>query len=132
TEYREPIVDQPYGIAVAAQGIIVAGNLISHVVWFCRMLRGRGLPVGPKEAADALRALAAVDVSNRRECYLALRAVLTSRYDDLAVFDKVFWEFWNPPVPRGTGADQPPPDLPALAGDGQTPALLSWLDEGLQ
>ena len=110
----------------------VAGNLTAHVVGFCRMLRGRGLPVGPKEAADALRALAAVDVSNRRECYLALRTVLTSRYDDLAVFDKVFWEFWNPPVPRGTGADQPPPDLPALAGDGQTPALLSWLDEGLQ
>ena len=110
----------------------VAGNLTAHVVGFCRTLRGRGLTVGPKEAADALRALAAVDVSNRRECYLALRTVLTSRYDDLAVFDKVFWEFWNPPVPRGTGADQPPPDLPALAGDGQTPALLSWLDEALQ
>ena len=109
----------------------VAGNLTAHVVGFCRMLRGRGLPVGPKEAADALRALAAVDVSNRRECYLALRAVLTSRYDDLAVFDEVFSEFWNPPAPRGTGADQPP-ELPALSADGQTPALLSWLDEALQ
>ena len=109
----------------------VAGNLTAHVVGFCRMLRGRGLPVGPKEAADALRALAAVDVSNRRECYLALRAVLTSRYDDLAVFDEVFSEFWNPPTPRGTGADQPP-ELPALSADGQTPALLSWLDEALQ
>jgi len=108
-----------------------AGDLTTHVVGFCRTLRGRGLTVGPKEAADALRALAAVDVSNRRECYLALRAVLTSRYDDLAVFDEVFWEFWNPPVPRGT-ADHPSPDLPALAADGQTPALLSWLDEALQ
>jgi len=109
----------------------VAGNLTAHVVGFCRSLRGRDLPVGPKEAADALRALAAVDVSNRRECYLALRAVLTSRYDDLAVFDEVFSEFWNPPAPRGTGADQPP-ELPALSADGQTPALLSWLDEALQ
>ena len=109
-----------------------AGDLTTHVVGFCRTLRGHGLTVGPKEAADALRALAAVDVSNRRECYLALRTVLTSRYDDLAVFDKVFWEFWNPPVPRGTDADQPPPDLPALAADGQTPALFSWLDEALQ
>src|SRR2546425_7360350 len=112
----EPRDDQPRGRAGAAQVMSVAGNLTAHVVGFCRMLRGRGLPVSPKEAADALRALAAVDVSNRRECYLALRTVLTSRYDDLAVFDKVFWEFWDPPGPRGTGADQPPPAPPPVAG----------------
>src|SRR2546425_11546359 len=105
-----------------------AGDLTTHVVGFCRTLRGRGLTVGPKEAADALRALAAVDVSNRREGYLGLRAVLTSRYDDLAGFDEAFWEFWNPPAPRGTGADQPPPELPALAGEGPTPDVLSRLE----
>src|SRR5438445_9089271 len=127
----EPGDDQPRGRAGAAQIMSLAGDLTTHVVGFCRRLRARDLPVGPREAADALRALAAVDVSNRRECYLALRAVLTSRYDDLAVFDEVFWEFWNPPAPRGTGADQPP-ELPALSADGQTPALLSWLDEALQ
>ncbi len=110
----------------------LAGDLTTHVVGFCRKLRERDLPVGPKEAADALRALAAVDVSNRRECYLALRAVLTSRYDDLAPFDEVFQEYWNPPVQSSTGADQPAQELPGLAADGQTPALLSWLDEALQ
>ena len=110
----------------------LAGDLTTHVVGFCRRLRARDLPVGPKEAADALRALAAVDVSNRRECYLALRTVLTSRYEDLAVFDDVFREFWNPPAPQPSSADQPEPDLPALASDGQTPSLLSWLDEALQ
>ncbi|HXF83064.1 MAG TPA: VWA containing CoxE family protein, partial [bacterium] len=62
-------------------------DLTSHVVAFCRRLRAHGLPVGPREAADALRALSAVDVADRRECYLALRAVLASRRDDLAVFD---------------------------------------------
>src|SRR3989449_5958091 len=127
----EPRDDQPRGRTGAAQVMSVAGNLTAHVVGFCRSLRGRGLPVGPKEAADALRALAAVDVSNRRECYLALRAVLTSRYDDLAGFDEVFLEFWNPPGARGTGADQPPPDLPALAAGGPTPAMFSWLGQGL-
>src|SRR5438552_1167594 len=91
-----------------------------------------GQLAGQKGAGDALRGPAAVDVSNRRECYLALRTVLTSRYDDLAVFDEVFREFWNPPAPQPTGADQPQPDLPALASDGQTPSLLSWLDEALQ
>src|SRR5437773_1384934 len=128
----EPGDDQPRGRAGAAQIMSLAGDLTTHVVGFCRRLRARDLPVGPKEAADALRALAAVDVSNRRECYLALRTVLTSRYDDLAVFDEVFREFWNPPAPQPTGADQPQPDLPALASDGQTPSLLSWLDEALQ
>src|SRR5207245_3764582 len=121
----EPGDDQPRSRAGAAQVMSVAGNLTAHVVGFCRMLRGRGLPVGPKEAADALRALAAVDVSNRRECYLALRTVLTSRYDDLAVFDDVFRGCWYSPAPQPTGADQPAPDLPALASDGHTPSLRS-------
>src|SRR3989442_2582063 len=126
----EPRDDQPRGRAGAAQVMSVAGNLTAHVVGFCRTLRGRGLPVGPKEAADALRALAAVDVSNRRECYLGLRAVLTSRYDDLAVFDEVLLGVLNPPVPHGT-ADHPPPGLPGLAPDGQKPALVSLLGEAL-
>src|SRR5438034_259670 len=128
----EPGDDQPRGRAGAAQIMSLAGDLTTHVVGFCRRLRARDLPVGPREAADALRALAAVDVSNRRECYLALRTVLTSRYDDLAVFEAVFREFWNRPAPQPTGADQREPDLPALASDGQTPSLLSWLDEALQ
>src|SRR5438445_457638 len=128
----EPGDDQPRGRAGAAQIMSLAGDLTTHVVGFCRGLRAGDLPVGPREAADALRALAAVDVSNRRECYLALRTVLTSRYEDLAVFDDVFREFWNPPAPQPSSADQPEPDLPALASDGQTPSLLSWLDEALQ
>ena len=37
-----------------------SGDLASNVVAFCRLLRTRGLPAGPGEAADALRALEAV------------------------------------------------------------------------
>jgi len=109
------------------------GDLTSHVVAFCRRLRQHGVPVGPREAADALRALGAVDVADRRECYLALRTVLTSRRDDLATFDRVFEEFWNPPQPEGDHGPQAPHPLDE-AGDGQQPppALLEWLDEALQ
>src|SRR2546425_4422724 len=106
-----------------------AGDLTTHVVGFCRTLRGRGLTVGPKEAADALRALAAVDVSNRREGYLALRAVLTSRYDDMAGFDEGFLGVLDPPGPRGT-AGHPPPGPPPLAAGGGTPGFLSLLGGG--
>ncbi len=112
----------------------MATDLTTHVVGFCRALRARGLGVGPREASDALRALAAVDVADRRECYLALRAVLTSRRDDLSIFDQVFDEYWHPPTEAASREGESPQPLPGAAGDGQTPApaLLSWLDEALQ
>jgi uncharacterized protein with von Willebrand factor type A (vWA) domain len=111
-----------------------ASDLTTHVVGFCRRLRGRGLIVGPREAADALRAMAAVDVSDRRECYLALRTVLTSRLDDLPIFDAVFQEYWSPPTEGLQREREVPPPLPELSADGQTPlpSLLAWLDEALQ
>ncbi len=110
------------------------GDLTAHVVSFCRALRQREIPLGPQEAADALRALSAVDLADRRECYLALRTVLTSHQEDLAIFDDLFEQFWNSPA-------EAPPGLPDAAredpsgpqGDGQTPgpALLEWLDEAM-
>lgn len=107
-------------------------DLTSHVVGFCRALRRRGMPLGPKEAADALQALTAVDVSDRQECYLALRSVLTSRADDLPVFDQVFAAFWSPPAEFERPPQAPEPLPPAGEGQGPTPALLRWLDEALQ
>ncbi|MGH2399418.1 MAG: vWA domain-containing protein [bacterium] len=117
-------------MSVAARSF---GDLTAHVVGFCRRLRARGFAVGPKETVDALRALSAVDVADRRECYLALRTVLTSRKDDLAVFDAVFEDYWNPPQEAGEHGPQTPEPLES-AGDGQAPppALMEWLDEALQ
>src|SRR3970040_1265215 len=77
---------EPTAVSAAARRF---SDLTSHVVAFCRRLRLHGLPVGPREAADALRGLSAVDVGDRRECYLALRTVLTSRKDELHAFDPV-------------------------------------------
>lgn len=108
------------------------GDLTSHVVAFCRRLRAHGLPLGPREAVDALRALSAVDVADRRECYLALRTVLASRREDLALFDRVFEEFWNPPVDAEQGPPAPPPLDGAGEGTQPPPALMEWLDEALQ
>src|SRR2546429_7956810 len=86
----EPGDDQPRGRADVAQIMSLAGDLTTHVVGFCRRLRARDLPVGPKEAADALRALAAVDVSNRRGGYPAPPAVFPPPYPDPAgLYDRV-------------------------------------------
>src|SRR2546430_7140133 len=103
----EPGDDQPRGRAGAAQIMSLAGDLTTHVVGFCRRLRARDLPVGPKEAADALRALAAVDVSNRRECYLGLRTGLPPPDTAPRAFEEVFRGFWNPPGPPATGRVTP-------------------------
>lgn len=103
------------------------GSLAANVVAFCRLLRRRGLVLGLPEAADALRALAAVDLTDRRDVYLALRAVLASGPDALRSFDAAFWEFW--------GAWQPSPEHDAsregteAADDGEG-ALDRLLAEG--
>ncbi len=107
------------------------GNLVANVVGFCRLLRRRGLTVGPHEAADALRALAAVDLGDRRETYLALRAVLASGQDAQRIFDAAFWEFWGARQrEKQAGAAR---DDGTLALDGERTldrVLLEWQDEG--
>jgi hypothetical protein len=107
------------------------GDLIANVVGFCRFLRGRGLHVGAREAADALRALAAVDLTDRREAYLALRSVLASGLDAQRIFDAAFWEFWGLP---GQEHEGPPSGEPAtLPADGQQAldrVLLEWQQGG--
>jgi uncharacterized protein with von Willebrand factor type A (vWA) domain len=99
-------------------------------VEFCRLLRRRGLPVGPPEAADALRALAAVEITDRRETYLTLRAVLASGQDAQRIFDEVFWEFWGPRQ-REAESQSTPGGEGTLSIDGQQAldrVLLEWQD----
>ena len=64
--------------------------VLRHVVTFGRVLREAGLEVGPGRLADALAALAHVDVSKREDVYWALRTSLVSRRDDLDTFDRAF------------------------------------------
>ncbi|MBX5493507.1 MAG: VWA domain-containing protein [Chloroflexi bacterium] len=85
------------------------GDLLRNLVAFGRRLQAEGLLVTPDEAVDALRALEHVDMTDRGEFYLALRAVFTSRLDDLPTFDRVFREFWR--LQPGL------PDLPDLDCD---------------
>jgi hypothetical protein len=67
----------------------------SFTVRFCRALRERGVLATPAESIDALRALAAVDLGDRADVYFALRALLPTRREDLAIFDELFEEWWR-------------------------------------
>ena len=91
-------------------------DFIAHLTRFCRALRGHGLLVGPSEAADAVRAVSGADMMSERRVYWSLRSLLPSRQEELAVFDRLFSQFWN-----FLPLDAPPPrDAAPKADFGQT------------
>jgi len=86
----------------------VTGDLVAHVTAFGRALRGRGLRVSLADGADAVEALALVDLGDRAETKRALVIALKIRPRDAAVFDALFDEFFAP----GAAA---PRERPAVA-----------------
>ena len=95
---------------------VIPPDLASQVSAFTARLRDRhDFLIGPGETADALRALGAVDVLERREVRGALRAVLSASPEQLRLFDLEFNAFF-----RVEGAAQPklPPLLPETKAPG--------------
>jgi uncharacterized protein with von Willebrand factor type A (vWA) domain len=68
---------------------------VAFITSFSRTLRERGLPATPASSIDAVRALAAVDVTDKSDVYFALRAVLATRRQDFVLFDQLFDEWWG-------------------------------------
>ena len=67
-------------------------GLTTKVIHLSAAARAGGVRVGVGEVLAAHRALKAIDATDRVETYLALRAVLCSRHDDLEPFDAAFVE----------------------------------------
>ena len=70
-------------------------NVLRDVVGFVRALRRTGLPVGVEQTQSFARALLLVEPASLRTVYLAARATLVSRQEDLASFDSAFAAFWS-------------------------------------
>jgi uncharacterized protein with von Willebrand factor type A (vWA) domain len=70
-------------------------DLVRNMLQFGRLLRSYELLVTPSEIFDGLRALESVDLNDRSEVYLSLRTTLTSKLEDLPVFDQLFEIFWR-------------------------------------
>ena len=70
-------------------------ELVAAVVRLGRLLRARGIAVTPAESIDAARALGCLDVGDREELRLALRAVMVSRREDYDSFDQAFHDVWT-------------------------------------
>jgi uncharacterized protein len=101
-------------VAPTPSDVAEHGDLLKNLVQFARRLQGAGVLVTPDEAVDALRALGEIDVGDRREFYLTLRTVFTSRAEDLPIFDEAFADFWR--VQPGSADD---PDMDCGESDGQ-------------
>ena len=72
-----------------------SGGLLEITVRFCRALRRRGVAATPGDSVEAVRALGAVDLTDRGDVYLALRTVLVRQLEDIAVFDDLFDDWWK-------------------------------------
>ena len=71
------------------------GRLAENILYFARMLRAAGLPVGPGAVLDALEALQVAHVGNRDDFYWTLHAVFVKRHEHSALFDQAFKIFFR-------------------------------------
>ncbi len=80
-------------------------DLTTAVLRFGQMLRAAGMPLTITELMDAVRALEAVDLLDRRDVYLALRTTLVARHEEFPVFDRCFEAFWRFQAEEGQGLE---------------------------
>ena len=66
-------------------------------MYFARALRAAGMPIGPGKVLDALEAVRAVGLENRRDFYWTLHAVFVNKHDQEEIFDQAFHIFWRNP-----------------------------------
>jgi len=73
------------------------GRLAENVMFFARVLRQAGLPVGPGRVIEALTAIETAGLRRRDDFYWTLHAVFVSRRDQKELFDQAFHVFWRDP-----------------------------------
>jgi len=89
---------------------VAPAGLAEHVARFARALRERGVAVTTSDAADGLAALTLVDLGDREEARLALRASLKIRPRDAAAFEELFARLWS--AREEAGGESGPPRVP--------------------
>ncbi len=76
---------------------IGAGVLATNILHFARLLRRAGLPVGPADMLAASEAATRIDLGNRQQMRVALRATMIHRHEHQELFDQAFAQFWRDP-----------------------------------
>ena len=76
---------------------VAKGHLAENIMHFGRVLRRAGLPIGPGQVIEAIRAVSQVGLGSRKDFYWSLFSVFVNRRDQREVFDQAFHIFWRNP-----------------------------------
>ncbi len=75
----------------------VEGRLAENILYFARLLRSAGLPVGSGRVLDAICAVKLIGVGTQNDFYSCLFSLFVSRKDHRELFDQAFHIFWRNP-----------------------------------
>ncbi len=67
------------------------------ILAFCRILKNLRIDIATRKVVDVCRSLEYINIANKGDFYLALRANLLSRHEDFPIFNQVFELFWRLP-----------------------------------
>ncbi len=73
------------------------GRIGENILYFGRLLRASGLPVGPEKIVLATRAVLAAGIDSPKILYWALHAVFVNRRSEHDIFNQAFLMFWKDP-----------------------------------
>jgi uncharacterized protein with von Willebrand factor type A (vWA) domain len=123
---------------MSANGLISRQTELSaNVVQFCRFLREKGIPNGPREEADALRAMHLLLPYDSDTLRLTLRAILTRNRNHQLKFDDLFQQYWRE-LERAVDAktedrlEKKPQSKPQKTQQTGFQTLKSWLEGNKQ
>ena len=72
-----------------------SGQLALNILYFARLLRSAGLPVGPGSVVDAVSAVEAAGIGNRTDFRATLHAVFVKKHEHDVIFDQAFDLYWR-------------------------------------
>ncbi len=71
------------------------GRLAENILYFARVLRAAGIPIGPGAVLDALAALKVAAIGTRADFYWTLHAMFVKRHEHSLLFDQAFHLFFQ-------------------------------------
>lgn len=80
---------------IAAQ--VDGGRIAENILYFARLLRAAGLPVGPQKTVLATEAVLAAGLESPKILYWTLHAVFVNRRSEHEIFNQAFLLFWKDP-----------------------------------
>ena len=75
----------------------IEGRIAENIMYFARLVRSVGLPVGPGKVLDAIKSVELVGIGSQDDLYWVLFSLFINRYDQRELFDQAFHIFWRNP-----------------------------------